>query len=235
MSRTSRLDLPNVTLIAVDTFHPDRTLAAMKGSLMWVTFAAATLVCLPSFKPDKGWWLRKGFGEVRPWFTPTGPERAKREAFIIQQLYKCFQTSHCLNMEWDSGVANPAAWDDSWLQYDYIGAPWPWDYTEAGLPPCTKDSCVGNLGFSLISRRFLEILASMANPTIQELALSDVYICRTMRPKLEAAGLRFAPEAVAERFSCENRIYCGQFGWHGEFTAAKNGWKFPEITAHTPS
>lgn len=233
MSRTSRLDLPNVTLIAVDTWHPAKTLAAMKGSMMWVTFNAAVLVCQP-FKPDKGWWLRKDFGEVRPIFTADGPDRIKREEFIVRKLHKCFQTSHCLHMEWDSGVANPAAWDDSWLAYDYIGAPWPWNYSEPGVPSCTKDNCVGNLGFALISKRLLETVAAIARPTDKELMLSDVYICRTLRPQLEAAGLKFATESVAERFSCENRIYSGQFGWHGEFTAAKNGWKFPEITAHTP-
>ena len=234
MSRTSRLDLPNVTLVAVDTFHPEKTFAAMKGSMLWTTFAGAVLVCPPTFKPEHGWWLRPGFGEIRPFFSTDGPDRLKRELFIMRHLFKCFQSTHCLNMEWDSGVANPSAWNDDWLQYDYIGAPWPWDYSEKGVPPCTKENCVGNLGFALISKRLLESVAMIANPTEEELRLSDVYICRTLRPHLENAGIKFAPEAVAEQFSCENRIYSGQFGWHGEFTAAKNGWKFPEVIKHAP-
>lgn len=38
-----------------------------------------------------------------------------------------FNTTHMLKCTWDGFVLNPHLWDDSWLNYDMIGSPWPED------------------------------------------------------------------------------------------------------------
>lgn len=125
-------------------------------------------------------------------------------------------------MEWDSGIRNGTAWDDGWLAYDYIGAPWEFPKSNE-FPPCHAGNCVGNFGFALVSKRFLEAV-SRYPVTPEQARLSDVWMCRALRPLLESQGMRYAPLDVALKFSCENRRYTNQFGWHGRLTAKMNGW-----------
>ena len=75
---------------------------------------------------------------------------------------------------------------------------------------------VGNGGFSLRSRRLLEASAQLP---IAGSEAEDVFICRTMRPRLEAErGIRFAPPELAERFGYErSRAAQASFGFHGVF------------------
>jgi hypothetical protein len=78
---------------------------------------------------------------------------------------------------------------------------------------------VGNGGFSLRSRRVLE--ASRELPLDPPL-IEDVIICRRCRPDLERQGIRFAPEAVASRFSYERMPPRGdEFGFHGSFNLVR--------------
>lgn len=214
-----RVNIP-VTLIGVDNFTPGMTLQAMWFSMRHVGLEASVLVTRT--KPVLPGTDRRGV-IVREIIE--GRERVDRERFLITSLHTCFETSHAIHMEADARIANPSAWDQSWLQYDYIGAPWPWPFEQPGFPPCTAANCVGNLGFSLLSRRFCEAVSSIAKPTEVEARLSDVYMCRTLRPQLEEMGIRFAPEGVAAKFSCEDKYYSGQFGWHGKGTAEINGFR----------
>lgn len=217
--RISRLSLP-ITLLGIDPFMPARTLGALWACMREAEFADVALVCRPGTRAMGGDW--KG---VRPIFVDVGPDRVHRETLIIKRLHEFITQSHCLHCESDARLANPSAWRDEWLEYDFIGAPWPWPFSQPGFPDCTRDNCVGNTGFALISKRFAETLTAIANPTPDEARLSDVYICRTLRPQLEERGMKFAPEAVAERFSCEGRIFSNQLGFHGKCTIQLNGFR----------
>jgi hypothetical protein len=221
MTRTSRLELPSVTLVGLDLFNPIPTLRAMWFSMRQVTFTEAVIV---TSRPLN---VHGGLRGVRNLVYPHGwrkEDRLVREHYLVTKLHEAFTTPHCLHIEGDSSVANPAAWEDSWLDYDFIGAPWPWPYDEPGQTPCRAENCVGNTGFALMSRALCVSAAKYPTNDPAKLRISDGYLCRELRPKLEADGIRFAPEAVAERFSCENRIYSGQFGWHGWNTAKLNGF-----------
>jgi hypothetical protein len=225
---TGRLELP-VTIIGVDNFTPARTLQALWFSQRMVQVPEVVLICKPGNQLPGG--DHRGV-RIKPIIQ--GGNRADREKFLTCELHKHFETSHCLHVEWDARIANPAAWNPEWLQYDYIGAPWPWPFDQCSipwaphikaLPPCTKDNCVGNLGFALLSKRFAQAVSSLTDPNDDMAAMSDIYMCRVLRPKLEAMGIRFAPEGVAAAFSCEGRYFCSNFGWHGQGTAAMNGFK----------
>lgn len=215
---SGRLELP-VTILGVDNFTPARSLQALWFSQKMVQAKDVAIICRPGNQLPGG-----DLQGVRIKPVIQGSERLDRERFLVTELHKHFETSHCLHVEWDARIANPAAWDPAWLEYDYIGAPWPWPYPQKGFPDCTPQNCVGNLGFALLSKRFCEAVASIAQPTDEEARLSDVYMCRTLRPKLEEMGIRFSPEVVAAQFSCEGRYFCGQFGWHGALTSKINGF-----------
>lgn len=123
-----------------------------------------------------------------------------------------------LFMQTDGYIKNFEAFDPKWRKYDYIGAPW-W-YVDG--------KNVGNGGFSLRSVRLMQEVQEIyhlhrlhapAHQRLRGIPREDEYICRTVREKLEEKGIVFAPEEVAERFSIEgyksNRLYSGQFGFHG--------------------
>lgn len=137
-------------------------------------------------------------------------------------------------MEWDSAVLNPPAWNPKWLEYDFIAPPWP-AHNDPGWPVCDGETNnVGSFGFCLGSRAFWFACNEAYywfrqgdQTQVYQTLSSDRFICRTARPRLEAAGIKFAPGDEAMRFGCENRIFSGEFGFHGKGTAALNGWKLP--------
>jgi len=187
------LALPDVTLIGIDT-SPERLEEPLRACTEHIEFGCVRIIAdapISSMKEYSRW--------------------------VCQELYKHVPTSHLLIFQWDGYVKNWKAWDDAWLQYDYIGATW-WH---------TDGMNVGNGGFSLRSRRLMEIVAT--DPAITKCHPEDEMICRHYRPYLEAGhGIVFAPEDVARRFSIEgyrqaNRTHTTEFGFHGrrvKFTTA---------------
>lgn len=130
--------------------------------------------------------------------------------FMLRELVDHIDTPHALCVQWDGYVLNGESWDPAFLQYDYIGAPW---------PHFRDGHNVGNGGFSLRSRRLLEACREL--PLAQPL-LEDVMICRRYRAQLGQRGIRFAPEAVARRFSYERMRPRGdEFGFHGSFNLVR--------------
>jgi len=227
------LKLPNVTLFAIDCFTPAKTLAALSFSTTWVRFANIILLTdTNKFQVKPNPWItvihheegdRKAVRPNAP-YHPALP--VDYEMAVMREPAKYVKTTHLLHIEWDSAILNPAAWNDAWLKYDFIGAPWP-PHHEPGWPACDGETNnVGNGGFSLKSRRFVTLLREATDLFKDDPGIisSDMWPCRTLRPWLEERGMKFAPDTVAERFSCENRIYSGQFGMHGRWTCEMNNW-----------
>lgn len=139
------------------------------------------------------------------------PIKSKEEysKFCMKELYKHVDTEFMLVFQWDGYVKNWKAWDFNFLNYDYIGATW---WYKDGMN-------VGNGGFSLRSRKLMEIVAT--DPHITQLHPEDDVICRKYRRFLEVKhGIKFAPEEVAQRFSIEGyrqakTNWTNEFGFHG--------------------
>jgi len=128
---------------------------------------------------------------------------------VLRVLPEVVQEDHFLLIQWDGMPVSPAQWDNAFLRYDYIGAPW------EGQPP---EYAVGNGGFSLRSRRLLDairaadISVGFSDKTHQA---EDMLICRTHRAQLEQMGIAFAPPDVARRFSFETGVLNkAVFGFH---------------------
>jgi len=139
---------------------------------------------------------------------------AEYSRFCLKQMADFINTDFVLIIQYDGFILNPDAWVDEFLKYDYLGAPW-W-YGD--------DHNVGNGGFSLRSKRLLDMLKNDKNIKETEHA-EDHTICRIYGDYLRKQGIKFAPEAVAKIFSIEgigkkhdpnaNNIWDGQFGFHG--------------------
>ncbi|MEO8303885.1 MAG: DUF5672 family protein [Betaproteobacteria bacterium] len=195
------LELPDVTLCCVDTRNHALALRALATSRASIRFARSMLL---TFALPAGIAVEPGIDVV------TIPDIATRDAysqFVLKSLLPYIATRHVLLVQWDGYVANPDAWDPAFLDCDYIGAKWFW--ADEGMR-------VGNGGFSLRSRKLLEALQ---DPRIELVDVEDATIGRTFRPLLEQEhGIRFADEALADRFSFEAAYPIGRpFGFHGLF------------------
>lgn len=194
-----RLALPGVTLVAVTSAAVPATARAMTESLRHVAFGEACW-CSDSPPPpdlaDKVRWVR--IARIT--------SRQDYSAFLLRDLATHIATEHVLVVQWDGYVLNPLAWDDAFLNCDYLGAPWP--HFGDGFE-------VGNGGFSLRSRRLLEATARLPHSAEAE----DVAICRTWRRRLEQEhGLVFGSPALALRFAFERApVPHPTFGFHGVF------------------
>lgn len=143
--------------------------------------------------------------------------------WILKNLKDYVSASHCLVQQWDSCILNPDLWSHEFLEYDYIGAPWP-----------SGPHRVGNGGFSLRSTKFLEESAKIAdllpigNPIYDN---EDYYACVTCAEYLKMKGIKFATLELARQFSVERPIpesphkyddlsTYKSFAFHGSFNVA---------------
>jgi hypothetical protein len=193
------LELPDVTLVCVDTREPAFALRAMGRTIAGIRFGDAVLFTESARMPERPQGIR--IVDVRV------DTIEAYSAFMLRGLAERTHTSHLLVVQWDGFATRPQHWLPEFLQWDYIGARW------HDRPP---ERSVGNGGFSLRSRRLLMALQD------SELRIShpeDICICLDNRERLEADhGIRFAPPALAERFAYE-RLSPRQptFGFHGLF------------------
>lgn len=219
------LELPMVTLFGIDCVTPEKTLSVMLHARRQIRFHEVVLLT----DTVKHTNLPSG---VRYVHTIQGNEKKDccglklpidYEMAVMRETHLHVKTPYLLHVEWDSLVANPRAWRAEWLHYDYIGAPWPHPLHEDGFPENGVHNIVGNGGFALKSVKFCSVLASLVDPDLSSSVSSDRYQCRTALALMRDRRIRFAPYEQAEAFSCENRIYSGQFGLHGKGTIKFNG------------
>lgn len=198
----SKISAAQTTLCVIDTQTHALAARAMRRSLAAMDFADALFIS------DSG----ADTGGAR--HVPIAPlaGRTAYSRFVMKELLAHIETRHVLLIQWDGYVANPAAWSDEFLAFDYIGARWGF-HNDA--------HCVGNGGFSLRSRRLLEALQ---DPAIDRFEPEDEMIGRHYRPLLESRyDVRFAPPEVADRFSFETTYPTARpLGFHGLF----NIWLF---------
>ncbi len=205
------LYLPQVTLIAVTSVNVMATIQALQASLSKVKFGACKLLTDANPKGNLD-----GI-ELVP-IARLGSANAYSKA-ILTQLADHVTTSHCLIVQWDGHVIDAGRWRPDFLEYDYIGASW---------PQFTDGHNVGNGGFSLRSRRLLEICRS---PGFDSSHAEDLAIGRVNRDWLEQRGFRFAPSALADIFSAERASDPrATFGYHGvwhmpHLLGIENFWK----------
>jgi hypothetical protein len=134
---------------------------------------------------------------------------AEYNQVMLKEVVEHINTEQTLYAQWDGIAFNRDNWSDDFLNYDYIGAVWPWE----------PEGCnVGNGGFSLRSRRLLEACQDKEIELTAEtnFIAEDALIGKTKRMYLESThGIKFAPTNVAKSFSFELGEYVPSFGFHG--------------------
>ncbi len=198
-------DLSQVTLCAIDTANTALAARALALCRRQCLFGDAVLIA------DQPMDDTVRFERIAPLQT-----REQYSDFVLRHLHEQVSTPFVLLVQWDGYIIDSNQWSADFLDYDYIGAPWHWH----------RDAMtVGNGGFSLRSRRLLNLLATpgLPDPNGQP---EDHYICRTLRPMLESRhNIRFAPPEIAARFAYEcSHPEAPSFGFHGLY----NMWRHLE-------
>jgi len=219
------LELRNVTLVALAATRIQETVRALEYSMRRISFARSLLLspsARPTALPRAIDWIDTGVLRLRA----SGVDDYSH--FMIFRLHEYIETAHCLVVQRDGYVLQPDKWRSEFLEYDYIGAPWP--ITQgAYIDPSGERQRVGNGGFSLRSQRLLTTPLRHPlpwpgtdlepDPPVEAGDLhEDGYICVHHRSVYEKDGCSFAPVDLAVHFSQELPTPEGKgitaFGFH---------------------
>ena len=186
------ITLNNITLICIDD-NTFRGINSINKSIKQVNFGAVKLLT----------GNYKGCQQQNICISNLDAPLGSKEnysKFVLRELNNYVDTPFVLITQWDGFVINGDGWKDEFFDYDYIGARWVWD------------NVVGNGGFSLRSKKFLEVCSTFSFELTHP---EDHQICRIYKEDLEKLGLKFATSEVAHKFAVENETYTNQFGYHG--------------------
>ena len=213
LTSKKKLQLPNVTLIAVACVRVESTIKALKYSMQGIDFGAVKLLTSIEVTDDLVDVIKIEHLDYNAF-----------NYFVVYEMWKYVDTSYALRIEDDGFVVHSDAWRDDFLEYDYIGAPWPLPSdTFSYRDPFGDIIRVGNGGFSLRSRKLLKLPTDLKMEWKSYFGYyhEDGYITCHNRHVFEEAGCIFAPLEVAKYFSHEHDIPENEgivpFGFHGKF------------------
>lgn len=197
-----KLKLPEVTLIAMTGVLIPETLKAMEYSMRGIEFGDAVLVSDREMKK-----LPPGIRSERC-ESLQGIDRFNYES--VYHLGHYVHTDFCLLVHYDGFVVHPECFLQEFLDYDYIGSPWPLprEGDETTYRDIHGNLCrVGN-SVSIRSKRLLDFPEKAGIPWTPEKGWynEDGFICCRNRHLFEAAGMRFAPLKLAVYFGHEQMI-----------------------------
>lgn len=183
------MKLPNVTLIALTSKDFEGHKKALDYSSRGIEFGDKKIIWDESI-PNIDIWNYK----------------------IIYELPSYVKTDYCILIHADGYIINPELWSASWLDYDYIGAPWPLPKDDFSY----RDEVgglvrVGN-SVSLRSKRLMEAVAESPKEYFWSFkdkygnTNEDGFICCHNSERLRRLGLKIAPLEVAKYFSKEHEI-----------------------------
>lgn len=179
------LKLPNVTLIAMSSErYKEGNQKALDESCKGIEFGAVKLIIRESKDVDE--WCKN----------------------VVYDLGDYVDTDYAILVHADGYIINPELWNPEWLNYDYIGAPWPLptdDFSFRDVNGVIQR--VGN-SVSLRSKKLLDLpkKLGMEWKSFHGFYNEDGYISVNMRHVFEEHGCKFAPLEVAVHFSKEHEI-----------------------------
>jgi hypothetical protein len=203
-------NLPNITLLGIDCVNIERLQAAMDVCQKDIKFGAVKLLTsLPT-------------NDERSVKIPHIGSVEEYSRFCAEDLKNYVDTDYVLIVQYDGFILNPESWTDEFLNYDYIGAPWlvaDWSVKDFDFPEkLLGTQVVGNGGFSLRSKKFLEASTRlMKEGKIPKIHPEDISLCVWHKDLLDNEGIKIASPYVASKFSIEgdDQVYDKQFGFHG--------------------
>jgi len=203
------IELNNVTLCTVSSIETEYHIRALKYSSQYFKFAETKFISDKEIDQPGIEWIK------------CDPMTSQHDYsfYMVNDFYQHINTEFVLIVQADGFIINPYKWTDIFLEYDYIGAPWPHE-PQYGFAGNTR---VGNGGFTLRSKKLIEMPVKLNFPNRnkqEDVWHEDAYYCIAQRKALEENGCKFAPLEVAKHFSHE--MYetdlegIEPFGFHGK-------------------
>lgn len=210
------LNLNNITLICIDGVgKSQKGLNAIENSIQKIKFYKSILLTTENISINN-----KNIEIIN---IPKMNWNEYNE-FVIAKFSDYFDTDFAILCQDDGYISNPNMWTDEFLNYDYIGAPWPLDLKnqlmfnlENGvdlhghkfikeIPKLKNYNAnnyrVGNGGFSLRSKKLSEFTKRYSNkyPEKPEDNIISIY----EKEEIENNGMKIAPIEIAAKFSVES-------------------------------
>lgn len=199
--KNEKLFLPQITLAAMTSVKLYETIKALQYSMQGIEYGRVILIT-----------------HRKPFFLPKGIHYLHTSKLtnidhfnykIVYELGDYIKTDYVLLVHYDGFVVHPECWQDKYLEYDYIGSPWPLPEREHSYLDANGKLCrVGN-SVSLRSKRLLEFprKAKLAwRPAEDGFYNEDIFLCCMNKHLIEEAGMQIAPLEVAKYFGHEHMI-----------------------------
>ena len=194
------LKLHNVTLIALTSVKIDKTIKALSHSCKDIEFGTVKLVS--DIKPDN---------ITYPIYHEYCPKMSNIDEWnyaAIYELPKHVDTEFCILIHDDGFIVNADSWRTEFLEYDYIGAPWPLPNDDFSYRDTNGEIIrVGN-SVSLRSKKLLDLAVDLPIEwkPFHGYYNEDGFICVNNRHIYKKHGCKFADIDVAKYFSHETMI-----------------------------
>jgi|LakMenE18May11ns_1017448.scaffolds.fasta_scaffold9916940_2 hypothetical protein len=209
--------IKNVTLVAVSSIKLEPTLFALIHSNRYLYFDR--VLFLTHAKREQFYHVPSYVDMIE---IPELKSKDEYSKFMLYEFKNYINTEHCLTVQYDGFVLHPDKWNKEWLQYDYIGAPWPPFYRNR--ENTNNLVRVGNGGFSLRSNKFINTYTKLNLPLINDGLVGiaeDHQQCCMYHDTFVNNGINFAPVDVAKFFAHENHALTPEttrdirpFGFH---------------------
>ena len=207
-----KIKIPDVTLTAVDcTNRINGTINALVEGSQNIDFGAVLLISheKPNNLPDFIQFKKcKKINNIDDF-----------NYFMFLELGSYIQTSYCLYIQDHAKILDYTLWNDEWLQYSYIGAPWA-IVPNAYMANDGTRSRVGNGGFSLRKSDVMNIPKENHWYLREEQGWKneDGQINCYWKKEFLDLGVKYAPIEVAVHFSFETPMLenynVKSFGYH---------------------
>lgn len=216
------MNINNTTICCIDTKNKIEALLAFDKSIENIRFESYKFFTddISDYKVQRFHNLSGINFEIIK--IPTIKNKADYSKFCLIELGKYIDSDFCLTIQHDGYIINPQCWKEEFLNFDYIGAPWPknWGYRNR----------VGNGGFCLKSKKFLNVsYNTFKDFNFQEnlkrdkndISVNEDFLsCNIYYDQFLMSGIKYADLETASYFSIEHPIAEMKektFGFHDFF------------------
>lgn len=208
------INLPNITLIAMTSVKIPQTIKALQYSCRGINFGEVKIIS--DIKPEN---IPNGIIHE---FTEKMSNIDEWNHDIIYKLGNHVNTEFAILIHDDGFIINPKMWREEFLEYDYIGAPWPLPSDDFSFRDINGEIIrVGN-SVSLRSKKLIDlpVKLNLEWKPFHGYYNEDGFICVNYRHIYKEHGMKFADIDIAKYFSHETQlpetIGIEPFAFHGK-------------------
>ena len=209
---SKKIDLPDVTLVPLSSIKIAETIQALRYSMEGINFAKVILI---THERPHNLSSAITFKQCRPL-----KNIDDYSTFMVYDLIKYIETPFLLHIHHDGYIIRPYKWQNAFLNYDFIGAPWP---KGAQFSKDKTPVRVGNGACCIRSKKLLGAVLTLSLTDKNNYrdsksgSFNEDMVSVYHRKDLEGYGIRFAPVDLASMFSrettCDDSV-AEPFGFH---------------------